>query len=97
MSKTPLPSIAPRRQELFDFGWRFRRGEAPGAQKPAYDDSAWRRVDLPHDWSMEDVPESERMPFLRFQKSRWKFHKGDQAGWKNPSLDDSRWESIQAP
>jgi len=97
MFHSPLPSIAPRRQELFDFGWRFHRGEAPGAQKPAYNDSAWRQVDLPHDWSMEDIPEGERTPLHPLSKGAWKFHKGDQAAWKNPALDDSRWESIKAP
>jgi beta-galactosidase len=97
MFHSPLPSIAPRRQELFDFGWTFHRGEALGAQEPGYDDGAWRRVDLPHDWSMEDVPEAERSPFLRFQKGAWKFHQGDQIAWKNSALDDSRWQTIKAP
>ena len=40
----------------FDDGWRFHRGDAPGADRAAFDDSSWRKVDLPHDWSIEDLP-----------------------------------------
>jgi beta-galactosidase len=38
----------------FDLGWRFNRGDIPGAERPDFDDHAWREVDLPHDWSIED-------------------------------------------
>ncbi|MBL7697892.1 MAG: DUF4982 domain-containing protein [Chitinophagaceae bacterium] len=41
---------------LFDFGWKFHRGGAQGAETPAYDDSKWRKLDLPHDWSIENIP-----------------------------------------
>ena len=37
----------------FDFGWKFLKGDAPGAQQPGFDDANWRDVDLPHDWSIE--------------------------------------------
>src|SRR5436190_16106275 len=33
----------------FDEGWRFHNGDAPGAEQPAFDDSSWRRLNLPHD------------------------------------------------
>jgi len=36
-----------------DAGWRFTRVDAGNAAMPAFDDSAWRAVDLPHDWSAE--------------------------------------------
>ena len=41
---------------LFDFDWRFLRGGAQGAEVPDFDDSKWRKLDLPHDWSIEDLP-----------------------------------------
>ena len=41
---------------LFDSDWRFYRGGVQGAEMPGFDDSKWRRVDLPHDWSIEDLP-----------------------------------------
>jgi len=34
-------------------GWVFHRGEAAGAEDPAYDDSAWQAVRIPHDWSID--------------------------------------------
>ncbi|WP_133902015.1 glycoside hydrolase family 2 TIM barrel-domain containing protein [Actinophytocola oryzae] len=54
-STTADPSPPPR-DRSFDEGWRFHRGDAPGAQASAFDDSQWRALDLPHDWSIEDLP-----------------------------------------
>ena len=51
MAQTPDP--LPRIRDSFDFGWRFWKGDAPGAQEPAFADANWRTVDLPHDWSIE--------------------------------------------
>ena len=48
------PTDSPRRQN-FDEGWRFCLGSIEGAEAPDYDDSAWRLLDLPHDWSVEPV------------------------------------------
>ena len=50
-----------RVRESFDFGWRFTRGDPAGAQAPDFADSAWRAVDLPHDWSIEG-PYDESAP-----------------------------------
>lgn len=44
------------REQLFDSDWRFFRGDAAGAENPGFDDSVWRVLDLPHDWSIEDAP-----------------------------------------
>jgi len=41
---------------LFDNDWRFFRGNAEQAEQVAFDDSSWRLLDLPHDWSIEDIP-----------------------------------------
>ena len=43
----------PGRTESFDAGWRFHLGDVTGAQEPTFDDSSWRALDLPHDWSIE--------------------------------------------
>ena len=40
----------------FDSDWRFFRDDAPGAETPDFDDTAWRLLNLPHDWSIEDLP-----------------------------------------
>jgi beta-galactosidase len=44
---------AARVRDSFDFGWKFLKGDAPGAQLPKFSDAGWRNVDLPHDWSIE--------------------------------------------
>jgi len=49
---------AQSRTTLFDFDWRFHLGGAQGAEAPDFDDSKWRALDLPHDWSIEDLPGS---------------------------------------
>ena len=50
---------APRIRDSFDFGWKFFKGDAPGAQQPEFTDASWRSLDLPHDWSIEG-PYSEK-------------------------------------
>jgi beta-galactosidase len=47
------PAAPARIRESFDFGWKFNKGDAPGAQQPAFADAAWRTLDVPHDWSIE--------------------------------------------
>jgi beta-galactosidase len=42
-----------RIRDSFDFGWKFFKGDAPGAQLPGFADEGWRNLDLPHDWSIE--------------------------------------------
>jgi beta-galactosidase len=37
----------------FDAEWRFLKSDARGAEKPEFDDSSWRALDVPHDWSIE--------------------------------------------
>jgi beta-galactosidase len=44
---------APERHARFNDGWRFLKGEAPGAERPDFADSSWRKLTLPHDWAIE--------------------------------------------
>ena len=43
----------PRRVTNMDAGWRFHQGDVMGAEAATYDDMDWRRLDVPHDWSIE--------------------------------------------
>lgn len=43
----------PRNTISFDSGWLFLKGDAPEAEAVGFDDSKWRRLDVPHDWSIE--------------------------------------------
>ena len=49
------------RDQNFDFGWRFQRGDASGAEAQHFNDANWRLLDPPHDWSIERVPGSESL------------------------------------
>jgi len=47
---------APQRTRVYldlDADWRFAKGDAANAMMPGFDDSAWRQLDVPHDWSIE--------------------------------------------
>ena len=62
-------SASPRQIASLDFDWRFHRGDIPGVLPdlstnrsltpapefldPAYDDSSWQRVNVPHDYIIE--------------------------------------------
>lgn len=37
----------------FNSGWRFQLGDVSNGQAPELDDSKWRALNLPHDWSIE--------------------------------------------
>jgi len=51
-----LSSINAKEKQLFDFGWKFCRGDQPSAELLRFKDSTWRNIDLPHDYSIEDLP-----------------------------------------
>jgi beta-galactosidase len=46
----------PERDRLFNTGWKFIRDSVSGAELPGFDDSKWKSVDLPHDYSIMDLP-----------------------------------------
>ena len=52
---------ASRSTQSFDANWRFLKSDAPGAEQPAFADSTWRQLDVPHDWSIEG-PFDEKAP-----------------------------------
>jgi beta-galactosidase len=52
-AETIALASTPRTMAVFDRDWRFSKGDFPSAPMPAFDDSAWRPVNLPHDWSIE--------------------------------------------
>lgn len=54
-----LPLAGQRQRLSMDPGWRFTLGDAPGAERPGFDDGRWRRLDLPHDWSIEATPRED--------------------------------------
>ena len=51
------PRLGLGRNQRIDLDWRFFKGDGTGFEAPDFDDSVWRRVDLPHDWSIETLPQ----------------------------------------
>ena len=55
-SSASVPPSAPAAARIvssFDTGWLFLKGDPTGAEQPAFADQAWRKLDVPHDWSIE--------------------------------------------
>ena len=44
------------RVQLFNEDWLFYYGDIANGEEPRLDDSQWRKLDLPHDWTIEDIP-----------------------------------------
>ncbi len=42
-----------REKASFNEAWKFHLGDTAGADQLNFDDSHWRKLDLPHDWSIE--------------------------------------------
>jgi beta-galactosidase len=86
------------RDQPFDADWRFLRGDAPGAEQPAFNDSQWRTLDVPHDWSIEDLPAtSASAPEFEAVTGQWLFLRGDNPAWKTRELNDSAWHKVTLP
>lgn len=47
------------REINFNSGWKFIRADVAGAEQATFDDSQWKTVDLPHDYSIEDLVKKE--------------------------------------
>ncbi|EZP71711.1 Beta-galactosidase/beta-glucuronidase precursor [Sphingomonas paucimobilis] len=60
-AETPVALSADRRNQPFSLGWRFYRGDDEAFATKAFDHKDWRSVDLPHDWSVEDLDPSDDM------------------------------------
>ena len=41
------------RSTIFNQDWRFFKGDQEGAEATNFNDSSWRSLNLPHDWSIE--------------------------------------------
>lgn len=85
-----------KREQNFDSGWKFKQtNERIPADSADFDDSKWDVVDLPHDWSIEDLPATEGKkqigPFSKDSEGKGAtgFTKGG-IGWyrKTFTLDD---------
>lgn len=45
--------VQARERVNFDKGWKFMLADKPEMAKADFDDSGWRKLDVPHDWAIE--------------------------------------------
>ena len=67
-----------REVQNFNFDWKFYKGDIVNGQNPGLNDSGWRTLDLPHDWSIEG-------PFSKDYSSSTGFLPGG-IGWYRKSF-----------
>ena len=64
---------------------------------PDYNSSHWRVLDVPHDWSLEDLPpreEDSEFPVLGVRYGDWKLKAGDDPAYAQKSYDDDAWKQA---
>ena len=77
-----------RVNQLFNFGWKFKAGEVSDAQSLTFDDSDWRRLDLPHDFQFEQPWDKTA--------SRGRGFKAMGVGWYRKTFKaDPNWKGKQ--
>lgn len=62
-----VPDFKVRQNYLFNLDWKFHLGDVPNAKAATFDDSDWRKLDLPHDYQIEQ---------------QWDKHAGSMRGYK---------------
>ena len=91
-------NASPRQRLLMDFGWKFhlgddwgaaerldKAGQSAGPAQPAFDDSAWRTLNLPHDWAVE-LPFDQRADPGHAFKPIGPNYAGSSVGWYRRSF-----------
>lgn len=69
-------TVAAARTVPFDNDWLFAKDNVQNAEQVNYNDANWRKIDLPHDWSIEDLP--NQLPGSTIGP----FHKGSIGGFQ---------------
>ncbi|MFZ0428327.1 MAG: glycoside hydrolase family 2 TIM barrel-domain containing protein [Acidobacteriota bacterium] len=89
-----------REQRPLTTDWKFLRGDPSGAEQASFDDADWRTVDLPHDWSIEDLPARDQDPLyavVTLVPGTWRLRFGDDARWKAVDARDASWRQVDTP
>lgn len=77
-----------RINQLFNFGWKFKIGEISNAQNTAFNDGDWRKLDLPHDFQIEQPWDSTA--------NRGRGFKAPAVGWYRKTFKaDAAWKGKQ--
>ena len=92
-----IPPLDNARDRLFDEGWLFQRGDAAGAETPEFSDADWRKVSLPHDWSVEPVPADPTGTSFQPVAGEWHYTTGDNNAYAAVEFADQAWPKITLP
>ena len=92
-----FPPLDTPREQLLIKGWKFHRGDLPGAEAAAFDDSTWRTVNLPHDWSVEPAQEVKAIQTISVIQGDWRFCEGDDERYAAPDFNDTGWKTVGLP
>ncbi len=84
LSFVPGEALA-EKQQLND-GWHFFNGDSEGAEQPEYDDSHWRQVMVPHDWSIMDRPGTQSPFVATAQNGQDSGYLAGGTGWYRKSI-----------
>ena len=68
------PDKPTTRDTSFDADWKFFLGDPDNAQAPGFADGNWRKLDLPHDWRIEDLPNGSDDGGATADPSLYAFH-----------------------
>lgn len=91
-----------RNKTLFCSDWKFSRNDIKSCEKVGFDDSEWRVLDLPHDWSIEGpinvITSNESFEeVINVVSGEWSFHEGDSQQYRKENFDDSSWQKVKLP
>ena len=56
--QTTFCQIKVGRYQSFDSNWKFKKGKEIDAKAVNFNDADWRKLDVPHDWSIEDLTDT---------------------------------------
>ncbi len=90
-----------RVRNLFCSDWKFYRSDMRSCEKVDFDDSKWRILDLPHDWSIEGpvnvIKSNETQEVIDVVTGEWLFNKGDSQQYRREDFDDTLWQRVKLP
>jgi len=92
LSSYAKPGVASDREHInIDFDWLFYLGDDAKAKHSNFDDKSWRKLDLPHDWSIEgeykeDNPAGLRGGYLPTGIAWYRKHLQWQDSWQDKQL-----------
>ena len=61
VSQSTAQKVNIERKQYFNSDWKFSLGDAAQNSLPNLDDTNWRKLNVPHDWSIEGKPEKNNV------------------------------------